>query len=230
MKKIILSVAVLAMIFGATFLSSCSKDDTTPPVITLKGAATIQDTLNKAYVELGATATDNKDGDLTTSIVTSGTVNYNLKGTYTITYTVSDAAGNTATATRTVNVINTAEFVAGTYAVTDTWTGSLDTTESYNVVVSTSTTTNNAILMADFGGFGTPVIVNATISGTNLTIPPQSPTGISPTALIANGLNGYGTINTISGILHVNYTADWGGSPDYAISASCGYARTSKKK
>ena len=225
----LLSVVALTMIIGASLLSSCSKDDTTPPVITLKGAATITDTLNKAYVELGATANDNKDGDLTSSLVISGTVNYNLKGTYTITYTVSDAAGNTGTATRTVNVVNTAEYVAGNYAVTDTWTGSLDTTESYNVTVTTSSTTNNSILIADFGGFGTPVVVNATISGNNLSIPPQSPTGISP-ALISNGLNGSGTVNTISGILHINYTADWGGSPDFAISSSCGYARTSKKK
>ena len=35
----------------------------------------------------------------------SGTVDVNTTGTYTLTYTVSDAAGNEASLTRTVNVV-----------------------------------------------------------------------------------------------------------------------------
>ncbi|MFI1770105.1 immunoglobulin-like domain-containing protein, partial [Thalassobellus citreus] len=56
---------------------------------------------------LGATASDNKDGDISANIVIGGdTVNSNVAGTYIITYNVSDVAGNPATqVTRTVNVI-----------------------------------------------------------------------------------------------------------------------------
>ena len=81
-----------------------SGPDTEAPVITLNGSANITLELQQAYNELGATATDNVDGDLTSSIVTSGSVNTNVAGTYTITYSVSDAAGNSDSATRTVTV------------------------------------------------------------------------------------------------------------------------------
>ena len=78
--------------------------DTTPPVITLNGASTINLTVGDSYTEQGATATDNVDGSLTSSIVISGSVNTASAGTYTITYSVSDAANNSASTTRTVIV------------------------------------------------------------------------------------------------------------------------------
>jgi hypothetical protein len=59
-----------------------------------------------AYTEAGATCTDNKDA--TCSVVTTGTVNTATAGTYTITYTATDAAGNTSSKTRTVNVTSAA--------------------------------------------------------------------------------------------------------------------------
>jgi len=76
------------------------------PVITLNGAAIINLSLGDTYTELGATATDNVDGDLTSSIVVGGdTVDTNQVGTYVVTYNVSDMAGNAAVeVTRTVNV------------------------------------------------------------------------------------------------------------------------------
>ncbi len=77
--------------------------DTTPPVINLNGNNTITVIQGNSYIEAGATATDDVDNNL--SIVTTGAVNTSTIGTYTITYTVSDAASNTSTATRTVTVI-----------------------------------------------------------------------------------------------------------------------------
>ena len=83
------------------------EEDTTAPVITLNGNASIDINLGDTYIEQGATATDNRDGDITSSIVIGGdVVNTNVAGTYLITYDVSDVAGNTAAqVTRTVNVI-----------------------------------------------------------------------------------------------------------------------------
>lgn len=70
--------------------------DTVKPVISLIGGSTINLTVGDTYTEQGATATDNVDGNLTSSIVISGTVNTNTAGTYTRNYNVSDAAGNVA--------------------------------------------------------------------------------------------------------------------------------------
>ncbi|MBI2590733.1 MAG: DUF5011 domain-containing protein, partial [Candidatus Blackburnbacteria bacterium] len=80
--------------------------DTNAPVITLNGSNPVEVTQNEAYADSGATAIDNFDGNLTASIVTTGLpVNTSVIGVKTITYTVSDRAGNTAIAQRTINVV-----------------------------------------------------------------------------------------------------------------------------
>jgi len=79
--------------------------DTTAPVISLVGNAVVSLELGTAYSDAGATATDTKDGTVTSSITTVSDVDVNTVGTYTVTYNVADVAGNTATqVTRTVNV------------------------------------------------------------------------------------------------------------------------------
>ena len=80
------------------------KADTTLPVITIIGGSTLSLNIGDTYTELGATAYDNVDGDISLKIITTGTVNTSVAGNYTITYTVSDMSGNIGTATRTVNV------------------------------------------------------------------------------------------------------------------------------
>jgi len=80
--------------------------DVTAPVITLVGDNPQILITGNTYVELGATASDNIDGDLTASIVIDATaVDSTIPGNYTVTYDVTDAAGNAAdTASRTVTV------------------------------------------------------------------------------------------------------------------------------
>jgi len=71
------------------------------------------------YADAGASATDNVDGDLTSKIVVTGSVNASSAGTYTLKYDVSDAAGNAAeSVSRTVvveqtTVIQTVNLKAG---------------------------------------------------------------------------------------------------------------------
>jgi hypothetical protein len=78
--------------------------DATIPVLTLVGANPQRIELGTAYSELGATATDNIDGDISANISIDATaVNVNIVGDYTVTYNVSDAAGNAAEeVTRTI--------------------------------------------------------------------------------------------------------------------------------
>ena len=83
--------------------------DNTKPVITLNTPIIQTIEVGSAYPELGATATDNHDDDSTLTVTIDDTnVNTSLVGDYTVTYNVSDAAGNVATTvTRTVNVVDT---------------------------------------------------------------------------------------------------------------------------
>lgn len=78
--------------------------DIVAPVITLSGQRELFVPLGGAYQEPGFTAQDDADGDLTASVTRAGTVNTASPGVYTLTYTVTDKAGNTATATRQVSV------------------------------------------------------------------------------------------------------------------------------
>ncbi|MDE0571448.1 MAG: DUF5011 domain-containing protein, partial [Verrucomicrobiales bacterium] len=79
--------------------------DDVKPVITLTGSASVSLEVGMAYTDAGATASDNVDGDITGSVSLSGTVDVNTVGTYTLTYSASDATGNVATSvTRTVVV------------------------------------------------------------------------------------------------------------------------------
>jgi sulfatase modifying factor 1 len=78
--------------------------DTTNPVLTLLGDANVSQAKNSAWVDPGATASDSLDGNLTSSITITGTVDVNTTGVYTLTYSISDGASNEANATRVVNV------------------------------------------------------------------------------------------------------------------------------
>jgi len=79
--------------------------DRDPPDIQLNGGGSVMVPFGGPWNDPGATATDNVDGDVSGRIRTSGFVNVNEPGTYTVTYSVTDAAGNTATETRQVTVL-----------------------------------------------------------------------------------------------------------------------------
>ena len=74
------------------------------PVLTLNGDESIYVLLHERYVEEGAKATDNCDGDLTSEITISGEVNTDKEGEYTLTYSVKDKSGNESSKTRKVYV------------------------------------------------------------------------------------------------------------------------------
>ncbi|MCX8075305.1 MAG: glycine-rich protein [Clostridia bacterium] len=81
--------------------------DTVQPVITLNGSTTMTIVQNQTYTEPGAVVTDNLDTNIQSKLVISGTVVSGTPGNYTITYNVTDSAGNVATQrTRTVSVVS----------------------------------------------------------------------------------------------------------------------------
>ena len=78
--------------------------DRIAPDLQLVGEASVSIPAGQAYIDPGATATDDIDGDITDQIVVTGEINPNSVGTQLLSYSVSDRAGNVGSATRTVIV------------------------------------------------------------------------------------------------------------------------------
>jgi hypothetical protein len=170
MKKQLLSITAIVLTAGALVLTGCSKDDTTSPVVTLNGAESVTISLNSPYTDAGATASDDKDGTIVP--VASGTVDKDLTGTYIVTYTATDAAGNSGTAKRTVIVKNDAqETWAGTYSGEE-----VDALGPYiykvDLVVEASTKINNEVIMNRLGGYANNN-VKMNVTGKVGTVPTQ---------------------------------------------------------
>ncbi|MDQ3075849.1 MAG: DUF5011 domain-containing protein [bacterium] len=96
--------------------------DITAPVLILNGSASISLNQGDSYTDAGATATDDLDNTVSASVQTSGSVNTSTSGTYVLTYSVSDTAGNAATSvsrTVTVAIVAGAVSVAIVQAISD---------------------------------------------------------------------------------------------------------------
>ena len=84
---------------------SLEPEDTEAPILGLNGQAEVVLEYPAGYVEEGAQAQDAVDGQVAVTI--SGEVNPQQLGEYKLTYTAVDNAGNTASTTRTVTVVDT---------------------------------------------------------------------------------------------------------------------------
>lgn len=84
--------------------------DTTPPVINITGANPMTVECHTSFSDPGATATDGCTGSV--PVTSSGSVNVNLPGSYTITYSATDGT-HPVMVSRTVNVVDTTAPVIG---------------------------------------------------------------------------------------------------------------------
>jgi len=200
-KRNFIIIAIVALIGVAFVFNACKSDDTAAPTITLKGTSSMSIVFNDSFTEPGYTATDEKDGDLTSKVTVSGTVNNVLAGDYTLTYKVSDAAGNAATpATRKVTV-DAGAFLAGSYSVVDV---ANNFTTNYSENVTASTTEKNKIYFQKFANY-TSALIYGNIVGTTITIPTQTVTCGTPPNDIPHTFSGTGTFTTSKGI-NITYT------------------------
>lgn len=101
---LIVIMVLMSWLIPASMLFA--EDDTTPPVITITGNNPETVEVGAAYTDAGATATDDI-GPSVVPVITTGTVDTAVCATYTLAYSATDTAGNTATASRTVNVVGT---------------------------------------------------------------------------------------------------------------------------
>lgn len=82
-------------------------EDTVSPILSLRPPALITVALNGRFIDPGASADDNCDGNL--AVVVSGSVNTRVAGVYTLTYSAADSSGNEALPlTRVVRVTGSA--------------------------------------------------------------------------------------------------------------------------
>ncbi len=131
-----------------TLLSACGGSDTktetstpipadiTAPVVTLNGDNSITLYQGEAYNELGATAVDDRDGNVEVAI--SGSVDTSTVGGYTVTYTATDSASNTSSLTRAVEVILPPDITAPVVTLNGENSITLYQGEAYNELGATA--------------------------------------------------------------------------------------------
>lgn len=88
--------------------------DKEKPVLNIKGREHVYLKVGEKYYDQGAYAIDNTDGDITSGIKTTSTVNtlVSSKTPYQVIYTIKDTAGNISTKTRYVHVLDIDSAVA----------------------------------------------------------------------------------------------------------------------
>ncbi|MDG2492230.1 MAG: BspA family leucine-rich repeat surface protein [Flavobacteriaceae bacterium] len=126
---------------------TCSADNT-PPVITITGYTLVEIELNVIFTDPGATAVDALEGDISSTISVSGTINNEVAGDYILYYSATDHNNNTGTASRTVRVLseNPIYFEDGTCRCVQATVGDTSTINdiTYTVVDDSTITTQIA--------------------------------------------------------------------------------------
>lgn len=208
MKKNILSLSALFVAAAITF-SSCGKEDVGAPTVSVTGDNPFQIELGGTWTDPGAVANDEEDGTITEDIVVTGSVNTDKVDEYTITYKVTDKAGNDASATRKVQV--KANKLEASYRVTETYSD--NTTSEYTQVVATSSQGWNKLTFNGFGDYGQPSVVSFTAGPTGLTGANLTFTDSEGTVNLTNITGTYGKSGSNYNVLTVRYSFSVGGTP-----------------
>ena len=156
---------VLIGIVGAAALNAITDDgydDNVPPVITVSGdnPATVE--LGTTYTDAGASAFDAFHGN--TPVSSSGSVDTSTVGSYTITYTATDLDGNSASATRTVNVVDT---TAPEVTVTGDNPATVELGGTYTDAGATATDASGAVEVVTTGTVDTDTLGEYTLTYTS---------------------------------------------------------------
>jgi hypothetical protein len=158
--------SVLLGIVAAVIIDNASSDssfvDITPPSIGIIGDNPLTIELGTAYVDAGAFAIDAVDASV--PVTSSGSVNTNVVGSYTITYTGTDRSGNSASATRTVNVVDT---TAPAVTVTGDNPATVELGATYTDAGATATDASGTVTVVTTGTVDTDTVGTYTLTYTS---------------------------------------------------------------
>lgn len=206
MKKLASLLAIVLFVSGSFYFTGCIEEDLTNPVITLLGDNPMTIEFGTAFTDPGATALDDIDGDLTTSILSDPlAVDVNMAGEYDVVYSVTDAAGNTAQETRKVYVTHTSANIAGNYDVSEDCSVSGQFSYTTGGVIQKTGGTKFEITFTNFGDYVNTINVEGELTGND------GKTISIPLQIDVNGtdinIEGTGTVNSEGTILTIDYTA-----------------------
>lgn len=208
MKKNILSLSAIFVAVAIIF-SSCGKDDVGAPTISITGANPLVLDLGDTFTDPGAIANDEEDGNITSKMTITGTVNTDKVDEYSIVYKVTDKAGNEGSATRKVQV--KANKLEASYRVTETYSD--NTTYEYTQVVASSSQGWNKLTFNGFGDYGQPSVVTFTAGPTGLTGANLTFTDSEGTVNLTNITGTYEKSGSNYNIKTARYTFSDGGTP-----------------
>lgn len=197
--------------FSKSFILRVNEISNGAPTIFLSAGDTVVHTLNSPWFDPGYTATDPEDGDLTSQVQVTGSVNVNLMGSYLLTYEVTDSDGTTTTVTRLVRVLNNVVFLNGQYTCTTFIPG--QPVLSWITTISASTTVNNdfkVFKISDF--FGADPLITFDPATDSIFMAPQTFICATPTDTLPHTFSGSGKVTLPGGSnvgIELVYTDSW---------------------
>lgn len=195
-------------LMAALLVVGCKKEDAAAPTVSLNGAATMEIVHGTTFTDPGATANDETDGDLTSAITVSGSVNTSMAGSYTLTYTATDEAGNTASVDRMVEVVFNRDSYVDSYSCSENCQTPYGLNSVPNITAG-ATAAQVSINPFYFNG-GT---VTLTVDGSNITVD----AGQSPSPIGAQ-IAGSGTMSSDGSGFSLNITfTDGGGNTESCV-------------
>lgn len=160
-------IDILTLIFCGLLFTNCTKQndpaplpDSVKPTITVIGETDMNIDLGKSTADPGARAMDDVDGDISSGISSDWktAVDQSMAGTYTVTYSVSDRAGNQSAALRRVRVRIVSASIAGMY---QTWMSRTSGTTGPFTSTITPGESDGEIILYEVNGF----FLHASING-----------------------------------------------------------------
>ena len=123
--------------------------DTTSPTISIAGGTSITVNQGDSFTNPSATVTDNRDTGLTAEV--SGTVDTSTPGTYTLTYSASDAAGNSSSIIVEV-IVNAVDTTSPVISFSDGLSYSINVGDDFSIPTPTVTDDIDTGLTAEVSG------------------------------------------------------------------------------